>query len=108
MNRTPSDFTLIKGKVIREYVKDGVPKVDKFPDYIRVYLWLVLYPEGILASWDSSYIDATIYDMVLNGVYHEAFSHVFLMRIDHFKAKFPNVFIPDEDSQSKQKYSFKK
>lgn len=96
MNSSPSDFTLLKGKVIREYVKDGVPKVDKFPDYIRVTLHLVLYPEGLLASWDRHLIDATVYDMVCNGVYHEAFSHTFLMRVDHFKAKFPNVPLPDE------------
>lgn len=108
MNRSPSDFTLIKGKVIHQNDDDDLPVIGKFPDYVRIHLWLVLYPDGILASWDSSYIDCAIYDMVERGVYHEAFSHVFLMRLDHFKQKFPYVLIPSEDSESKSKYTFKK
>lgn len=108
MNRSPSDFTLIKGKVIHQNDDDDLPVIGKFPDYVRIHLWLVLHPDGILASWDRHYLDATIYDMVCNGIYHEAFSHVFLMRLDHFKQKFPYVLIPSEDSESKSKYTFKK
>lgn len=108
MNRTPSDFTLIKGKVIHQNDDDDLPVIGKFPDYVRVYLWLVLYPDGLLASWDSSYIDDAISDLIERGVYHEAFSHVFFMRFDHFKQKFPNVFIPDKDFQPEFKYTFKK
>lgn len=108
MNRIPSDFTLIKGKVIHQNDDDDLPVVGKFPDYVRVYLWYVIYPEGIIASWDRHYLDATIYDMVSNGIYHEAFSHIFMMRIDHFKAKFPNVPFSYEDFKSEQKYTFKK
>lgn len=108
MNSVPSDFTLHKGKVIHQYNDDHLPIIGKFPDTVRVYLWLVYHPDGILASWDRHKIDATCYDMVVNGIPHEFFSHVITMSFESFKSKFPNVPVPDQDFESQQKYTFKK
>lgn len=108
MNSIPSDFTLFKGKVIHQNDDDDLPVIGKFPDHVHVYLWLVLYPEGVLASWDRNNIDLACYDMMEKGIFHEFFSHVVVMSLETFKLKFPNVPLPDEDSQSEQKYTFKK
>lgn len=68
MNCELSDFTLHRGKVIHQNNDDDLPVIGKYPDIIRVYLWLVLHPDGILASWDRSKIDYACYDMLENGI----------------------------------------
>lgn len=107
MNRVPTDFTVLRGEVLYDHDDQDLP-IGKMPDYVNVVLHLVLYPDGLLSSWDSSYIQGAISDMLDSGVVHYSFSHSIFMSLEEFKIRFPNVPIPDEDSQSKPKYIFKK
>lgn len=107
MNRVPSDFTVLRGEVLYDHDDHDLP-IGKMPDYVYVVLYLVLYPDGLLSSWDSSYIQGAISDMIESGVVHYSFSHSIFMSFEEFKIRFPNVPIPDQDSKPKQKYSFKK
>lgn len=74
-----------------------------FP-YVIAKLWILVYEDGVLTSYNYDDIYDNVFSMLENGVMH----HLTSVDIVATEIHFPDVFISCVGKEQQQKYIFKK